>query len=116
VVYETPESHVWDKIVNYGEECYIFNKITGEKNTLTKCSVKSVTSGIDAVAEVIIKIKKEGRTFTGYGVDMDIIMASAKAYLSALNRRASGRLSHSLLILRNNALLSFWPWLISPHS
>jgi hypothetical protein len=35
VVYETPESHVWDKIVNYGEECYIFNKITGEVRILS---------------------------------------------------------------------------------
>jgi 2-isopropylmalate synthase len=62
------------------------NKITDENNNLTEFSVKAVTAGIDAVAEVTIKVEKDGRTFTGYGADTDIIVASAKAYLSALNR------------------------------
>ncbi|MCT4591855.1 MAG: 2-isopropylmalate synthase [Candidatus Gracilibacteria bacterium] len=66
--------------------CNAINKITGEKNILTEFSVKAVTAGIDAVAEVTIKIEKQGRTFTGYGADTDIIVASCKAYLNALNR------------------------------
>lgn len=66
--------------------CNTINKITGEKNVLTEFSVKAVTAGIDAIAEVTIKIEKDGRTYTGYGADNDIIFASARAYLSALNR------------------------------
>ena len=66
--------------------CNAINQLTKEKNCLTEFSVKAVTAGIDAVAEVTIKIIKKGRTFTGYGADSDIILASAKAYLSALNR------------------------------
>jgi len=62
------------------------NSITGENNKLTEYSVKAVTAGIDAVAEVTIKIEKNGRSYTGYGADSDIIFASAKAYLNALNR------------------------------
>ncbi len=62
------------------------NKITGEKNNLTEFSVQAVTAGIDAVAEVTIKIEKNNKVFTGYGADSDIIIASAKAYLNALNR------------------------------
>ncbi len=66
--------------------CNAISKITGEKNRLTEFSVKAVTAGIDAVAEVTIKIEKEGRTYTGYGAAEDIVFASAKAYLNALNR------------------------------
>jgi len=48
--------------------------------------VKSVTEGIDAQGEVTIKIEAEDRTYTGRGADTDILVASAKAYMNALNR------------------------------
>ena len=62
------------------------NRIVGVPNRLTEFSVKSVTEGIDAIGEVLIRIESEGTTYTGRGADTDIIVASAKAYMNALNR------------------------------
>ena len=62
------------------------NKLVGVPNTLTEFTVKSVTEGIDAIGEVLIRIESEGITYTGRGADTDIIVASAKAYINALNR------------------------------
>ena len=62
------------------------NRLVGIPNTLTEFTVKSVTEGIDAIGEVLIRIESEGITYTGRGADTDIIVASAKAYINALNR------------------------------
>ncbi|MDP2952953.1 MAG: alpha-isopropylmalate synthase regulatory domain-containing protein, partial [Chloroflexota bacterium] len=62
------------------------NRLVGVPNKLTEFSVKSVTEGIDAIGEVTIRIESEGKTCTGRGAATDIIVASAKAYMNALNR------------------------------
>ncbi|MFQ6122523.1 MAG: 2-isopropylmalate synthase [Dehalococcoidales bacterium] len=62
------------------------NKVVGVPNSLIEFSVKSVTEGIDAIGEVLIRIESDGITYTGRGADTDIIVASAKAYMNALNR------------------------------
>jgi 2-isopropylmalate synthase len=62
------------------------NRIVGIPNQLTEFTVKSVTEGIDAIGEVLIRIESEGVTYTGRGAATDIIVASAKAYMNALNR------------------------------
>ena len=62
------------------------NRIVGIPNELTEFAVKSVTEGIDAIGEVLIRIESEGVTYTGRGAATDIIVASAKAYMNALNR------------------------------
>ncbi len=62
------------------------NRLVGVPNTLTEFSVNSVTEGIDAIGEVLIRIESDGITYTGRGADTDIIVASAKAYMNALNR------------------------------
>ena len=62
------------------------NRIVKVPNRLTEYTVKSVTEGIDAIGEVLIRIESEGVTYTGRGADTDIIVASAKAYMNALNR------------------------------
>ncbi len=62
------------------------NRLVGVPNKLTEFTVKSVTEGIDAIGEVLIRIESEGITYTGRGADTDIIFASAKAYMNALNR------------------------------
>jgi 2-isopropylmalate synthase len=62
------------------------NRIVGVPNELTEFTVKSVTEGIDAIGEVLIRIDSEGVTYTGRGADTDVIVASAKAYMNALNR------------------------------
>ncbi|MCX6003413.1 MAG: 2-isopropylmalate synthase [Chloroflexi bacterium] len=53
---------------------------------LTEFTVNSVTEGIDAIGEVLIRVESKGITYTGRGADTDIIVASAKAYVNALNR------------------------------
>jgi 2-isopropylmalate synthase len=62
------------------------NRIVCVPNQLTEFTVKSVTEGIDAQGEVLIRIESDGVTYTGRGADTDIIVASAKAYMNALNR------------------------------
>ncbi|MBE0481020.1 MAG: 2-isopropylmalate synthase [Dehalococcoidia bacterium] len=62
------------------------NRLVGVPNQLTEFSVKSITEGIDAIGEVTIRIQSGGKTFTGRGASTDIIVASAKAYMNALNR------------------------------
>jgi 2-isopropylmalate synthase len=69
-------------------------------STLLEFSVHSITEGIDALGEVTVRIEgrngyraldaqkeiEQSRTFGGHGADTDIIVASAKAYLAALNK------------------------------
>lgn len=57
-------------------------------NTLVEYSVHSVTEGIEALGEVTVRIATSDnkRSFGGYGADSDIVVASVKAYLAALNR------------------------------
>ncbi len=62
------------------------NRLVGVPNVLTEFSVKSVTEGIDAIGEVLIRIESDGITYTGRGADTDVIVASGKAYMNALNR------------------------------
>ena len=71
--------------------CKAINRLVGVPNVLTEFSVKSVTEGIDAIGEVLIRIESEGITYTGRGADTDIIVASAKAYMNALNRLLATR-------------------------
>jgi len=62
------------------------NRIVGVPNKLTEFTIKSVTEGIDAIGEVLIRIESGGVTYTGRGAATDIIVSSAKAYMNALNR------------------------------
>jgi 2-isopropylmalate synthase len=48
-------------------------------------SVNNITSGTDAQGEVTVRLAKGGRVVNGQGADTDIVVASAKAYLHALN-------------------------------
>ncbi len=66
--------------------CKAIDRLVAVPNTLIEFTVKSVTEGIDAIGEVLIRIESEGMTYTGRGADTDIIVASAKAYMNALNR------------------------------
>jgi 2-isopropylmalate synthase len=65
------------------------NRIVKVSNVLTEFSVNSVTEGIDAIGEVLIRIESDGTSYTGRGADTDIIVASARAYMNALNRLLS---------------------------
>jgi 2-isopropylmalate synthase len=52
-------------------------------------SVNAVTQGTESQGEVTVRLAKGGRIVNGVGADSDIIVASAKAYISALNKLAS---------------------------
>jgi 2-isopropylmalate synthase len=78
-------------------------------NSLEEFSIRAITEGIDAIGEVTVRLeskdeslapresaqngRKKSRSFGGHGADTDIIVASAKAYLSAINKLlvASGK-------------------------
>jgi 2-isopropylmalate synthase len=78
------------------------NRIVGVPNKLTEFSIKAVTEGIDAVGEVTVHIEaetgehnglpinpqtgKKTRVFSGHGAATDIIVASGRAYMNALNK------------------------------
>jgi 2-isopropylmalate synthase len=49
-------------------------------------SVNNITSGTDSQGEVTVRIEKGGRIVNGHGADTDIVIASAKAYLNALDK------------------------------
>ncbi|MBD3669858.1 MAG: 2-isopropylmalate synthase, partial [Gammaproteobacteria bacterium] len=62
-----------ESIVNSGTELQLY-------------SVNNITSGTDAQGEVTVRLEKGGRIVNGQGADTDIVIASAKAYLNALNK------------------------------
>ncbi|MDP2913371.1 MAG: 2-isopropylmalate synthase [Candidatus Omnitrophota bacterium] len=69
------------------DACYrAIDKITGAGGKLLDYRIASVTSGKDALGEVSVKIASKNAVVTGRGVSTDIIEASIKAYLSAVNR------------------------------
>ena len=49
-------------------------------------SVNAVTQGTDSQGEVTVRLSKAGRIVNGVGADTDVIVASARAYVSALNK------------------------------
>ena len=54
--------------------------------TLRLYSVNAITSGTDAQGEVTVRLEKGGHVVNGAGADTDIVIASAKSYLNALNK------------------------------
>jgi 2-isopropylmalate synthase len=66
------------------------NRIINVPNQLIEFSVQSVTGGIDAIGEVTIRLKYESRVFSGHAANVDILVASAQAYVNALNRLSAG--------------------------
>lgn len=65
--------------------------MTDTKSHLLKFEIKGITGGTDALGEVVVSLEEDGRTVRGHGADTDIIVASAKAYINALNKLAAKR-------------------------
>jgi len=61
-------------------------KITRTKSKLLQFSINAITSGTEAQGEVTVKLEERGHTVIGQGADTDVIVASAKAYINALNK------------------------------
>ena len=62
--------------------------VAQSKSELLLYSVNNVTEGTDSQGEVTVRLSKAGRIINGVGSDTDIVVASAKAYLNALNKLA----------------------------
>ncbi len=62
------------------------NRVIDLPNELIEFSVQSVTAGIDAIGEVTVRVRHEDRIFSGHSANTDIVVASAHAYVNALNR------------------------------
>ncbi len=90
------------------DACYqAINRIIGVRNRLMEFTINAVTEGLDAQAEAMIRIQPENgeqeyglnpqtnqafvRSFSGHGASTDIVVASARAYLSALNKMLAAR-------------------------
>ena len=69
------------------DACYnVIDRLVGFKGKLTDYIIQSVTSGKDALGEVTVKLSSNGRVEHGRAASTDIIEASSKAYLNAINR------------------------------
>ncbi|HYQ70323.1 MAG TPA: alpha-isopropylmalate synthase regulatory domain-containing protein, partial [Gammaproteobacteria bacterium] len=62
-----------EKMVNSGTELQLY-------------SVNNITSGTDSQGEVTVRLQLDGRIVNGQGSDTDIVIASAKAYINAINK------------------------------
>ncbi|MFV9505224.1 MAG: 2-isopropylmalate synthase [Oscillochloridaceae bacterium umkhey_bin13] len=95
------------------------NRIIQRPNELTEFAISAITEGLDAVAQVTVRIREQGATdagegregmddssstttlltgrrtapqiYSGYGVDTDTIVAAAQAYMAALNKMLAAR-------------------------
>lgn len=61
-------------------------KIIKTNSKFVKFYVNAITGGTDAQGEVFVKLQEKGRTVIGKGADTDVIVASGKAYVNALNK------------------------------
>ena len=71
------------------------DKLIGEPITLVDFSIHSVTGGTDALGEVTVRIRDKAQIFIGRGSSLDVLVASAKAYIAAINRMLHFRAASS---------------------
>lgn len=90
VTLRTPEGEeLTDAAIGTGPVDAVYkaiNRVMNVPNELIEFSVQSVTAGIDAIGEVTIRLRYEDRVYSGHAANTDIIVASAQAYVNALNR------------------------------
>jgi 2-isopropylmalate synthase len=70
-------------------------ELTETKSDLLRYQVNAITGGMDALGEVSVTVSEDGRRVIGHGAHPDIIVASAKAYLHALNKLAWHKSRHT---------------------
>jgi 2-isopropylmalate synthase len=91
------------------------SRIIGRSGRLIEFAINAVTEGLDAVAEATIRIEPENgdsyrvnpqtnqaiiRSFSGHGASTDIVVASARAYLSALNKMMAAEGEESSAVMQ----------------
>ncbi|KVE98876.1 2-isopropylmalate synthase [Burkholderia vietnamiensis] len=89
IVFAVEGSEVTGEARGNGPVDATFNAIEGEVGSgseLLLYSVNAITTGTQAQGEVTVRLSKNGRIVNGVGTDPDIVAASAKAYIAALNK------------------------------
>ncbi len=100
--------------------CQAINRIIQVPNILTEFLVQAVTEGIDANGDVTIRVavpdsrgykhtaqgRPRRRIFSGRGIDTDIVVASAKAYLQALNKLIAAGDEDSAAVMLGNGQIT----------
>jgi 2-isopropylmalate synthase len=66
--------------------CRAIKEATGVDGRLVEFNVSSVTGGVDALGDVVVQVEADGLRVSGRGLSTDVVEASARAYLSAVNR------------------------------
>ena len=62
------------------------DQIIGHHYELDDFQIQSVTEGREAMGETIVRLRSNGKLYSGRGISTDIVGASIQAYLSALNK------------------------------
>ncbi len=71
------------------------DQLVDNSAALTLYSVNNITDGADAQGEVTVRLEQDGKIVNGLGSDTDIVIASAKAYINAINKiKSSAVRSH----------------------
>jgi 2-isopropylmalate synthase len=70
-------------------------ELTETKSELERFQVNAITGGMDALGEVSVTVSEDGHRVIGHGAHPDIIVASAKAYLHALNKLGWHKRQHA---------------------
>ena len=86
---KTPEGEVTDAAVGDGPVDAAFQaaqRITGIELTLLEYALEAVTGGTDALGRVSVTVEADGRKWRGRASDTDIVVASAKAFVNAMNK------------------------------
>jgi 2-isopropylmalate synthase len=64
----------------------VIQRITKTNSKVLKFYVNAITGGTDAQGEAFVKLEEDGMAVIGKGVDTDVVVASGKAYVNAINR------------------------------
>jgi len=98
LVMDVAGRHVTEEATGSGPVDATFNavkKILPHEAKLSLYQVHAVTEGTDAQAEVSVRLEQSGRIESGRGADVDTLVASAKAYVSAVNKLLARRRQHA---------------------
>ena len=83
------ESAIGDGMIDAA--CGAIQRAAGVEARLVTFNVSAVTGGTDALGDVVVQLDVDGRRVTGRGVATDVVEASARAYLAAINRALARR-------------------------
>ena len=64
------------------------DKVVGRNYELDDFQIRSVTEGREAMGEAVVRLRYEGKLYSGRGISTDIVGSSVRAYLSAVNKIA----------------------------